>query len=243
MLVRINLNPEKKRKVKRDPLQGLIAILGILLFAEIVLCFFLALSINGKIDDLQSLVNRKSMEKAQIEAKLSEFPKLQEKINELRSRELTLARLTSMRTGPQHVLDELTRILSHPKDALQMSAAREAGWLLSWDVENVILQKFEELGQGSVSLSGQARSMDDISEFWLRLKSSPYFRNIKLGEIRDGKVATLDVVTQQFSFTAEANFNYQTKDGLALLEQLVADELMAPAPADAKAQPAGQKAK
>ncbi|MFA5624182.1 MAG: PilN domain-containing protein [Bradymonadales bacterium] len=220
MLVRINLNPERKRVVKRDPLQSLSIVLGLLLLVEIIACFVLAVQINAKLEELESSVHRKNAEKAQIEAKLSEVPKLQEKIKELQARELTLARLTSMRTGPQHVLDELARILTHPRDAVQMNAAREAAWLLSWDVENVMIQGFEDLGKGNVSIRGQARSMDDISEFWLRLKSSPFFRNIRLGEIKDGKISSLDVNIQHFNFTAEANFNYQTKDGLALLEQL-----------------------
>ena len=48
-------------------------------------------------------------------------------------------------------------------------------------------------------------------------------RNVTNGVVKEGRDSSLKITTQSFSFTAEVNFNYQTQDGLALIDLLSSD--------------------
>jgi len=228
MIVRINLHPDRKPKVKPSPYRALTGVAVVFLFFELIVCVVLFNSISGQADAAKRQVQQLNSEKSQLESRLTEVPKIQTQIQELRTRELTLARLASFRTGPQYILNELARIMSNPRDVVARKAAADAEWSLTWDPDNVMLHSFKDIGNGQIKIDGRARSMDDISEFWKRLKTSPMLRNVRLGEIKDSREASLDIVTQTFSFTAEANFHYQTKDGLALINLLTGEDAQSP---------------
>ncbi|MCL2325580.1 MAG: PilN domain-containing protein [Proteobacteria bacterium] len=228
MIVRINLHPDRKPKVKPSPYQGIIGVAGVFLVIELIVCFVLFSSITEQAEKATQQERQLRSEVSQLESRLTEVPKIQTQIQELRTRELTLARLAAFRTGPQYILNELARIMSNPRDVVARKAAADAEWALTWDPDNVMIHSFKDIGNGQIKIDGRARSMDDISEFWKRLKTSPMLRNVRLGEIKDSREASLDIVTQTFTFTAEANFNYQTKDGLALIDLLTREEAQSP---------------
>ena len=56
------------------------------------------------------------------------------------------------------------------------------------------------------------------------MKTSSMLRNVKLIEIKDAKDSVSSEVVQSFVFTADANFNYQTQEGRALIESLLQEE-------------------
>lgn len=221
MIVRINLHPERKIKVKANPFQTGAIVILILIIAELAIFVFAYTQINERFEIARRAENTLNAEKVELESRLSEVPKLQAAIDELSQREMTLAKLTSLRMGPQFVLNELSRILSNPRDAVSRKSATDNEWILSWEPDSVMLRTFKDIGEGQVQINGQARTMDDISEFWKRLKTSPLFRNVRLVEIKDSVDSSINLPTQAFVFTLDANFNYQTRDGQRLVEQLI----------------------
>ncbi len=224
MIVRINLSPNRKVKVKPSPKKNILIVLVIVLFIEIIACVYVSSNLD---EEINGLVNRESdltTQRDELKQKLGNVEKMKKEIEELRSREMTFAKLASLRTGPQYVLNELARILSNPREIVARKAASAAEWSLTWEPENVIITSFKDLGNSQIEIEGTARTMDDISEFWKRMKTSPLMRNVRLGEIKDSKEGSLNIVTQKFSFTADVNFNYQTQDGLSLIDMLTTQD-------------------
>ncbi len=239
MIVRINLHPERKFKAKATPFKTVGIVLGIILLVEVIVCAVVYSNLDSEVKQLANQERQLTHERDEIKTRLADVDKIKKQIDELRNRELTFAKLAALRTGPQYVMNEMSRILSNPRDVVARKAATEQEWSLSWDPDNIIINKFIDSGNNQIEITGVARSMDDISEFWKRMKTSPLLRNVRLGEIKDSKDSSLNIVTQTFSFTADVNFNYQTQDGLALIDMLTAeDKENAEAPADGAAEAA-----
>ncbi len=220
MIVRINLHPDRKVKTKSNPFRMIGMVLGIVIIVEIIVCVFAYNSLDSTVKKYVAQERREAQERDEIKARLADVDKIKKQIDELRNRELTFAKLAALRTGPQYVLNELARILSNPRDVVARRAAQEAEWSLTWDPENIILTKFVDMGNSRIEIEGIARSNDDVGEFWKRLKSSPLMRDVTNGAVKEGRDSSLKITTQSFSFTAEVNFNYQTQDGLALIDLL-----------------------
>lgn len=232
MIIRINLHPNRKVKSKSNPATWVLLIC-FLIAAAIFAGFWIAASnLNEKTDQLNKESNQLQAEINQIKDRIKDITTIRAKIAELNDRQVVLARYTSIRQGPQFVLNEISRLLTNPRDVVGRKEASEKGWLLAWEPDNIMLRTFKDIGNGQIELVGTARTMEDIQEFWTRMKTSPLLRNIKLIEIKDSKDGVSGEVIQTFVFTADANFNYQTQEGRALVESLMQDDT-----ADAEAAP------
>jgi len=224
MIVRINLSPDKKVKVKPSPYKNILIILIFILLVEIVVCWKVSSDQDETLNTFINEENSRIAERDELKSSLGSVDKMKKEIDELRSREMTFAKLAALRTGPQYVLNEFSRLLSNPRDVVARKAATEAEWSLAWDPENIMISKFADIGNSQIEITGSARTMDDISEFWKRMKTSPLMRNVRLGEIKDSPNSSLNIVTQSFSFTADVNFNYQTQGGLATIDMLMTED-------------------
>ena len=224
MIVRINLNPDKKVKTKSSPNTTILLVLIIVLVLEVLVCIVISHNQSGTLSNYLNEESKRVAERDELKTSLGSVDKMKKEIEELRSREMTFAKLAALRTGPQYVLNEFSRLLSNPRDVVARKAAQSADWALAWDPENIIIKKFADIGTSQIEIEGTARNMDDISEFWKRMKTSPLMRNVRLGEIKDARDSSLSIVTQSFSFTADVNFNYQTQGGLATIDMLTTEE-------------------
>lgn len=224
MIVRINLHPNRK-DVSKSNTATIALVVCVIMMLVIIVGFFLA---AGELDkqtrQIKSRENQLQNEITEIESRIKGSDTIRAKIADMEKRQNVFARLAGVREGPQYVLNEISRILSNPRDVIARKEAAEKKWQLAWEPDNVLLQSFKDIGNGQIELLGTARSMDDIYEFWTRMKTSPILRNIKLNEIKNGRDSTTGEVTQTFNFTAEANFRYQTKEGAALVESLNKDD-------------------
>ena len=221
MIIRVNLHPARKPKTKENPGTKYVAI-GLLLAIVTGIVFFkLCSDLEAKTKATKQARVETQQQIDDIKAKISDVATIQSKITELSNRRLVLARLTSTRQGPQFVLNELARLLSNPHDSFARKEATEKGWTLAWEPDNVMIKSFKDIGNGEIQLEGFARTMEDVHEFWNRLKTSPVIRNIRLIEIKDGKNRVNNESNQTFVFQANANFHYQTKEGLSLVDQLI----------------------
>ncbi len=241
MIIRINLHPAKKPKTKSNP--GTIFLLfGILIAAGILGAFWVVgenvkadeRKVKGEIQKVEANIN-------EIKSRISDLTSIKQKIEDLNKRQLVLARLTSIRQGPQFVLNEFSHLMTNPRDVIARKEATEQGWLLAWEPENVIVETFKDVGNSQIEIKGTARTMDDIQEFWTRMKTSKQLRNIRLLEISDKKDSISGDTVQSFTFRLDANFNYQTEDGRELVDKLLNDNHSSDKPENAAAQPTPEK--
>lgn len=219
MIIRINLHPAKKPKVKKNPGVYVVLAGGVVMVLIIAGFLIQASKINSETKQFKSRNAEVQSQINEVQGRIQDVGVMQGKIKELNERQIILARLASIRQGPQYVLNEFGRILSNPKEVLARKEAVELEWTLAWDPDSIFLKTFKEGEKGLIEVTGTARNMDDIYEFWTRMKTSPILRNIKFVESKDSREASSDTA-QAFQFTANANFNYQTKEGLALVDSL-----------------------
>ena len=224
MIIRINLHPNRKVKAKSNPATLVLLICVIIAIVVVAVFWGMASSEEDETRRLNAEAGRLETEIAQIKEQIKDITTIRAKIEDLNKRQVVLARYTSIRQGPQYVLNEISRLLSNPRDVVGRKTASEQGWLLAWEPDNVMLRTFKDIGNGEIELAGTARTMEDIQELWTRMKTSPMLRNIKLIEIKDSRDGVSSDVVQSFIFTANANFNYQTQEGRALIEALMADD-------------------
>lgn len=228
MIIRINLHPARKPKAKSNPAQGVLVVCIILMMAVIIGAFVIANDVDSKTKAAKAQAARIQQEIDETNARIQDSASISNTIASLKELQEILGRLASIRQGPQYVLNELSRLLSNPRDVIARKEATQLGWLLAWEPENVMLTSFKDLGNGLVELRGEARGMEDVEEFWTRLKTSPLFRNIKLIEIKDSKNSMTNEIVQSFIFNADANFNYRTADGRALVDLLTQESAESP---------------
>ena len=223
MISRINLHPGRKPKAKSNPAQGVLVVsIGIALVV-VVAAFLMASECSSKTDELTQELNRVNADISDINSRIKDVSTMGKKIEEIRSRINVLSNLVVFRRGPQFVLNEFGRLLSNPRDVLTRKEASESGWLLAWEPDNIMLKSFKELGEGLIQIDGTARKMDDVYEFWTRMKTSKLLREVELVEIKGGRDSGSSEATQTFSFRMKANFYYQTKEGAALKQSLESD--------------------
>lgn len=220
MIIRINLHPEKKVKAKANPATGVLVVCILIAVVVFGVFFFLATQMDSQTQKLKQQANQVQSEINEVKERIKDIAQIRANVTELENRGRVIGKLASNRQGPQYVLNEFSRILSNPKDVISRKEANELGWLVAWEPENIIIKTFKDIGNGVISISGIARSMDDIQEFWTRMKTSPMLRKVKLIEIKDARDSSIGETIQTFVFEAEANFNYRTKEGRALVEKL-----------------------
>ena len=238
MIIRINLHPAKKPTTKSNP--GTIFLLFGILIAAGILGAFWVVGENIKADErkVKGEIQKVEASMSEIKSRISDLTSIKQKIDELNNRQLILARLTSIRQGPQFVLNEFSHIMTNPRDVIARKEATEQGWLLAWEPENVIIETFKDVGNSQIEITGTARTMDDVQEFWTRMKTSKQLRNIRLLEISDKKDSISGDTVQDFTFRLDANFNYQTREGRELVDKLLSDDSSFDEPENAESQPA-----
>lgn len=224
MIIRINLHPDKKAKAESSPGTAVMAVLILLGMCIAVGFMFVSQDIEKETKKFKSEANQIQAQIDEVNSRIKDVKEVQTKISELEARMKILGRLTSNRVGPQYVLNELSRLMANPRDVISRKEANELGWTVAWEPDNIVLEGFKDIGNNTISINGISRSMEDIQELWTRMKTSTILRNIKLIEIKDMKSSGSTGNAQAFVFEAEANFNYRTKDGRALVESLTHQE-------------------
>lgn len=224
MMIRVNLNPARKTKQKSGN-EAIAFICAVIVVAVALgISYVAASNCKSETENLASQNASINSEIAQVQKRIEGIQKAQQARKELQDREMTLARLASIRRGPQFVLNEFARILSNPRDVVARKEASENGWLLAWEPDNILVKSLKDIGNSEIQIDGTARAMDDVYEFWTRMKTSKLLRNVELVEIKGARESSSGEQAQAFIFKMGANFNYQTKEGLALVELLTSEQ-------------------
>lgn len=213
-MIRINLLPQKKRRVEASA-GGEVWVLGavFLLALEIVGLFFYHSSLES---ELQAEEQTNKQTRAKIEASktsVKDHQNVTKELEVMRAREDAIAKLQSARTGPTAVLLETARILTPGRgpsiDPEKLAQIRKdnplAAYNPTWDTRRLWVSTFDE-ERRLLRITGLARDAEDVSEFAKRMHLSDYFDKVRLLPAKrsvDGQTK-LELV----SFALEAEVNY-----------------------------------
>lgn len=214
-MIKINLLPtrtSKKKRIAAGGGQAFLVLAILLLAAEGAALYFLwyqakqdeLAGANKASQDLQTKVQSLQKVKQQI-ADDEAQQKLLEEQNQI------LERLKDGKTGPPNMLTFLTYTLTDPPDTLanqdELKAVQKAGWNLQWDADSVWVTHLEEDEYGTLAIEGEARSHEDVAEFYQRLRSSIYFKNVEPGP--QERKYDQGIEMKYIAFKGQAELNYR----------------------------------
>ncbi len=157
-MIRINLLPVRVSKKKTLGKQQLV-LLALVIVAGFVGNFLWASSRASELSARQAKVKSLKDEIGQLDRIIGEVKNIKDQQAALREKLDILQQLKANRSGPVRVLDALASLT--PK--------------------RLWLTKMEEKG-GSVTYTGSASTIDDVSDFMTALKQNPHFGGVELGK-------------------------------------------------------------
>lgn len=155
-MVRINLLPVRVSKKKEAGKQQLV-LFAVLLTVGVIGNYLWSSTRASDLKEREAKVARTREDISKLERIIGEVKNLKDQQAELQKKLDVLEKLKAGRTGPVRMLDELASIT--PRQL----------WLT----------KLEDKGT-SLSLSGTAVSIEDVSEFMTKLKQSRFFSGVEL---------------------------------------------------------------
>ncbi len=155
-MIRINLLPVRVSK-KREAGKQQLVLFALVVVLGVIVNFLWASSRQADLKARQARIAKTRSEIAQLDRIIGEVRDIKEAQKSLKEKLDVLDRLKAGRIGPVRMLDELATIT--PK-RLWLTTLSEGG--------------------GTLSLTGLAASIDDVSEFMSALKASPYFGEVEL---------------------------------------------------------------
>jgi type IV pilus assembly protein PilN len=172
-MIRINLLPVRAAQ-KKEKLRSQLSIFFLCLILVCIVCGALYVqkmnAINGLEDEI-AVIQQKNNDLKKIIGQVKDFEK---KKADLEQKLAILQTLKDGKTGPVHLLDDLSSSLP----------------------EKLWLTKFSEKG-GSIHLEGVADNENIVAEFMRNLDSSPYYKNIELAVTEQTKAG--DAKMQKFT--------------------------------------------
>lgn len=175
-MIRINLLPVKTSR-RQEAVKSELMLAGIALGAVLLLIFGFQLLLNRQVNQVAARNATLKQEISGYQDLIVEVKAMEELKAELERKLTVIKRLKANKTGPVHMLDQLSE------------ATPEKLQLVSLDEE-----------KGRIELTGVAVSNEVISQFLSNLERSEYFTDVFLNEIdqseRDG------VKLKDFSITA-----------------------------------------
>lgn len=155
-MIRINLLPVRAAQ-KKEKLVSQVAVLVVVLLLTLVVCGFVHFSLAGKVQAQKAENEKVQAEINSLRKKIGQVGKFKKLQKELRGKLDVLQTLKDAKTGPVHLLDELTMALP----------------------EKLWLNSFRESG-GNISIEGIGLNEETVATFMESLESSPYYKNVEL---------------------------------------------------------------
>lgn len=212
-MIRINLMPVKRRAERGDASQLWLAVVMVVVLAEVAGLFVFHSFKNDELKDQQRRNAELNSQIDQSKSAVANHEDVKAKLAQLRAREEAIGKLQSARTGPTAVLLELARLLTPGRgpsvDPDRLSQLRRDNPLAvfnpSWDSRRLWLVKFVEQNR-KLHLEGFAQDGEDVSELARRMNLSSYFADVNLLPA----VRQIDSTThtEVVSFALEAKVKY-----------------------------------
>lgn len=220
-MIRINLLPIKQDR-RREAARNQILLGVIALGVEIVVFALMYLDLGAGIEAKQNENSIVEADVRRIRAQIQDHQQILGEIAEYEKRQDAIDGLQEARTGPVHVMLELSNILSKKgRPNIDKTKYRElirldptAGYDEDWDYRRLWISSFTEQNK-KVVIQGQALTHEDVAEFLRRINLSRFFvkselestdlgpMRLKLPGIKDGKTEAV------VHFTIGANVRYR----------------------------------
>ena len=175
-MIRINLLPfraaRKKENIKRQ-----ITVYGLVIVLLFTVMAYYFLQLNSTLSDLKDKEKAVRAELKTYQKTVRKINQLEKKIKQIKSKLAVIRRLEKNKTGPVHLLEEIT--LAVPKDKLWLSSFKES--------------------KGSLKLTGTAMDNETVALFMTNLSKSAYITRVelegtKLRNIKKHKLRVSDFV-------------------------------------------------
>ncbi len=187
-MIRINLLPQsRKGQQVSETGQGWLVVLLVLVAVEVVACLVFYSFKQEELEDWQRKNQTVQGQIKILQGKVANHAQVKAQLEQLRNREEAIAKLQSARTGPTAVLLEVARMTTTGRgpsvdpDKLDQVKSENplAMYNTSWDSRRLWLTEFKEVDR-TVTLQGQARDGEDVSELAKRMSLSTYFHDVRL---------------------------------------------------------------
>ncbi|HVY25249.1 MAG TPA: PilN domain-containing protein [Polyangiaceae bacterium] len=186
-MIRINLLAQKKRAERSDGSQVWLAVVMVVVLAEVAALFVLH---SFKAEELADQVRKNDQLTSQIDQakkNVSNHDQVKKDLELLRAREAAIQQLQTARSGPTAILMELARILTPGRgpsvDPDRLAQLRRDNPLAvfnpNWDARRLSITSYVE-AQRQLKLEGKARDGEDVSELARRLNLSSFFYDVTL---------------------------------------------------------------
>ena len=178
-MIKINLLPVRAAQ-KKERLRAQISVLLLCLIMVFIACGFLFIQKKSAIDRVTAEIAEIDAQNRALQKKIGQVRDFEKKKADLEKKLKVLASLKENKSGPVHLLDELSNALP----------------------DNLWLTSFKEDG-GRITLSGIADAEKTVALFMKSLDASPYYQRIELSVTEQTKVGdnkmqkfTLDCSTE-----------------------------------------------
>lgn len=155
-MIRINLLPVRAAQ-KRARLQGQLIVLALALAVTGLICGGLYTTIAVKISAEKKELAEIEQEISRLKKTLGEVAHFKQLQKEFQGKLDVLVKLKEKKTGPVHLLDELSRVLP---DKLWLSSFKESS--------------------GAIAIQGVGLNEATVARFMRDLEASPYYRQVEL---------------------------------------------------------------
>lgn len=169
-MIRINLLPVRAAQ-RKEKLRTQVVVLVLSLLLAGAACGSLYLNKQWAIDDINAEIKDLQAQNNALKKKLGEVANYEKRKKDLQQKLDVLADLKTAKSGPVHLLDDLSLALP----------------------DKVWLTSFEERG-GGVKLSGYGDTEKTVANFMNRLERSGYYSNVELSVTQQ---ATIEGVKMQ----------------------------------------------
>jgi type IV pilus assembly protein PilN len=177
-MIRINLLPVRAAQ-KKAKLHGQIAVLGLALIVTVVSCAVVYSSIMISLSSEKKEIAAIEQEINSLKKVLGEVTRFKQLQKEYQAKLDVLAALKEKKTGPVHLLDELSRVLP----------------------EKLWIDDFKESG-GNISIKGVGLNEATVARFLRDLEASPYYSGVEL-KITEQQVQKSGLKLQKFDLTCK----------------------------------------
>lgn len=186
-MIRINLLAQKKRSERTEGSQVWLAVVMVVVLAEVAALFVLHSFKAEELSDQQRKNAELTSQIDQAKKNVANHEQVKAELALLRARETAIQKLQSGRSGPTAILMELARILTPGRgpsvDPDRLAQLRRDNPLSvfnpNWDARRLSITSYVE-AQRKLKLDGKARDGEDVSELARRMNLSSYFYDVKL---------------------------------------------------------------
>jgi type IV pilus assembly protein PilN len=177
-MIRINLLPVRAAQ-KRARLQGQLAVMVLALISVIVICAMVYTSMAVRIASQKKEVARIEKKINDLKKVIGEVATIKQLQKEYQAKLDVLEDLKQRKSGPVHLLDEMSRVLP----------------------EKLWLEDFRESG-GSISIKGIGLNEATVARFMKELEVSPYYEGVEL-KVTEQKAEKSGLKLQKFDLTCK----------------------------------------